>query len=613
MKLNFFKFLLLFVFIPLSLNIFNPNEKNAKLINEYDIVCDPGNITYEINITKTKKYLHLIKDTYIKEFILYDEKYNEIPYVSNSEYDFFYRIDSKDKLYLVKNHALAYCLSFQYSNNSSIIFIPNEIYKYPIISNMGGQYFKTKIENLAKRHFIFYFRYPPDANSGSYYNYELYIDNDRVFHRTDKFVFSMILTKKEIDAKIILPTGRLIANLTYMSIPYSNITDDVLICNDDSENIKSFLIKKPKTDFTYIWYSLSSDKIHFYKDNAYTSTLKESFKAVWNEYEYFVLMKDKGCFQIKYLNIYQSIIIYKKDTLIISTTSIYNLIYEDTAQTFFNITLYSKENNFIEKIRIQNYGPTLDIKKDRNNLYYYEFAYSSNYEGRIYFDIYFNLTQKDYILVEFDIRNNLTPEKLIINIKEEQNKNIKDIGNNGTLEIITDYNDTETYIFSNSDIESYTFNNTMIDKDNNYIYNVICRLWKCNKGRIKIFCKFYEDLKYETKNLIFSNTTYSYRKYTFNIINYCIISINKINGNIPFIYSEDQIIDIDSGYILYFKFKYDLYSKEKLFLFDNKFKSAYFEKCTTKPIKREIDCQISNEKLKSILSFSGENFFFSKF
>jgi hypothetical protein len=158
------------------------------------------------------------------------------------------------------------------------------------------------------------------------------------------------------------------------------------------------------------------------------------------------------------LNIYQSIIIYKKDTLIISTTSIYNLIYEDTAQTFFNITLYSKENNFIEKISIQKYGPTLDIKKDRNNLYYYEFAYSSNHEGRIYFDIYFNLAQKDYILVEFDIRNNLTPDKLIINIKEEQNKNIKDIGNNGTLEIITDYNDTETYIFSNSDIESYTFN-----------------------------------------------------------------------------------------------------------------------------------------------------------
>ena len=85
MKLNFFKFLLLFVFIPLSLNIFNPNEKNAILINEYDIVCDPGNITYEINITKTKKYLHLIKDTYIKEFKLFDEKYNEIPYVSNSE------------------------------------------------------------------------------------------------------------------------------------------------------------------------------------------------------------------------------------------------------------------------------------------------------------------------------------------------------------------------------------------------------------------------------------------------------------------------------------------------------------------------------------------------
>ena len=95
--------------------------------------------------------------------------------------------------------------------------------------------------------------------------------------------------------------------------------------------------------------------------------------------------------------------------------------------------------------------------------------------------------------------------------------------------------------------------------------------------------------------MIFSNTTYSYRKYTFNILNYCIISINKINGYIPFIYSEDQKIDIDSGYTLYFKFKYDLYSKEKLLLFDNKYKSAYFDKCKTNTIKKEINCEISNE------------------
>lgn len=296
--MKFLKFLSFFVVIPLSLNGLNPDKNNAKLINEYDIICEVGNTTYEINNTKIKKYFHLIKDKNIKEFKLYDEKDNEIPYVSNTEYDFFYQIDSKVKLYLVANKVLSHCLSFKYSNNDSIIFIPNEVYKYPaLISYIREQYIKTRIENLAKKHFIFYFRYPPDASSSRYYDYDLYIDDIIVFQKTDKSVFSMISTKKEIDVKILLPYGQLIANLTYMSVPYSNITDDTIICNDDSENIKSFFIKKPKTNFEYIWYSLSSDNIQFYKNNAYTSVLKESFKAVWNQNEYFVLMKEKDAFK----------------------------------------------------------------------------------------------------------------------------------------------------------------------------------------------------------------------------------------------------------------------------------------------------------------------------
>lgn len=546
--MKFLIFLLLFAFINFSFNKLypgNPGKYNAKLINEYDIICDTGNITYEINNTKIKKYFHLIKDKHIEEFGLFDENDNEIPYVTNTEYDFFYQIDSTDKLYLVVNPKLAYCFSFKYSNNNSIFFIPNEIYKYPVVINyVREQYIKTRIEVLAKKHFIFYFRYPPDASSSKYYDYILYIDNVTIFEKTDKYVFSMISTKKEIDAKILLPYGKIIANLTYMSIPYSNITDNTLICKDSSENIISFFIKKPKTNFDYIWYSLSSDNIQFYKDNAYTSVLKESFKAVWNQYEYFVLMKDKGCFQIKYSNVYDVIVINYKDTILVSTSSVYNLRFTDADQLFqeFKITLYSKENNFLTKIKIRDVYQTLEIKKDNNNLYFYEFTASTNYEGKINFEIYFNLTQRDYIQVEFDIRKNISPEKLIINIAEEGNKNIKDIGNNGTLEIITDYNDTETYIFSNADIESYTFNNTMIVNDNtNNIYNVTCRLWKCNKGKIKIFCNFYDDLESGTKNLIFSNTTYIYRKYTFNIINYGIICVNKINDTIPFIYSEDQI------------------------------------------------------------------------
>ena len=240
-----------------------PDKNNSKSLNEYDIACDlQGNTTYEIINTRIKRYFHLIKDKNIKEFNLFDEKDNEILYVAHTEYDFFYQIDSKAKLYLVVNRKLAHCLSFKYSNNNSIILKPNELYKYPVlISYIREQYIKTRIKNLSKKHFIFYFRYPPDPSSGRYYDYDLYIDNTIVFQRTDKYVFSMIPLKKEIEIKILLSYGNFIANFTYMSLPYSNITDDTLFCNDDSENIKSFFIKKPKTNYNYIWYLLSIDKI----------------------------------------------------------------------------------------------------------------------------------------------------------------------------------------------------------------------------------------------------------------------------------------------------------------------------------------------------------------
>ena len=90
--MKFLIFLLLFAFINFSFNKLypgNPGKYNAKLINEYDIICDTGNITYEINNTKIKKYFHLIKDKHIEEFGLFDENDNEIPYVTNTEYDYF--------------------------------------------------------------------------------------------------------------------------------------------------------------------------------------------------------------------------------------------------------------------------------------------------------------------------------------------------------------------------------------------------------------------------------------------------------------------------------------------------------------------------------------------
>ena len=146
----------------------------------------------------------------------------------------------------------------------------------------------------------------------------------------------------------------------------------------------------------------------------------------------------------------------------------------------------------------------------------------------------------------------------------------------------------------------------MTDESDN-IYTVQCRFWKI-KEKVKIFCRFSQDLSYTTHNLTFSNIDYEYKNYTIRILNHCNIIINQIKASIPFIYSDIQNVNLDQGDISSIKFKYDIYSNEDIFLFDNKFKSVYFEKCSIEAKAHELTCQISNKKIKSIATYSGEKF-----
>ena len=317
-------------------------------------------------------------------------------------------------------------------------------------------------------------------------------------------------------------------------------------------------------------------------------------------------MRDKGCMQIKYQNIFFYLSLNKKDSILISTSDTYKFVYNETSKKDMDIAIYSTENNFINSIKIEDKKQNLEIKR-YNDKYFYNF-FSTNTDGEINIEINFNLNENEYLIIDFEIDYNIPPEKLIMNIKEEDNKKIRDIGKRGTLEILTDYNDTETNIFNNSIIEHYTFDNTMIGNDDN-IYNVQCRLWKSNTGMIKLFCKLARDLINPTQFLKFSDTEFIFKKYTFNIKNNCNIPVNQIIEFIPFIYSEKQIINLDNADILSFKFKYDYYSNETLFLFDNKFKIANFDDCLINLNESEIICHISIEKLKSILSFTGEKFY----
>ena len=603
-----FNILLLFVSISLSLHKLTPDINNTTLLNENEIKCIPySTITYKINNNQDKKYFHLIKQTQISEFALYEE-YNELSYETNTDCDFYYPITPNTILYLVIKTDLKYCISFKYSNFNSTTFIFNEEYSYPVFED--NRYIQTKIEGVGNKHFILYCTH---STTSDFYSYNLYINNVKYQAESGYRIFSTILTEDEINLKIELPSRlKIIVYYKYISVPYSNITDDSLIFKDDSNNFHSYFINKPKTNFSVFWYSLSSNKTIYYKNKQTRTKLQDIISSInWDNSEHFILMKEKGSYQIKYMNQMNYISINNIDRVLISTSPIKPFAFGGKEFKNMDIYLYSTENNFISDILIGQIRKNLDIKKV-NNKYFYIFNSDSNYLGQIILNIKFNLAEKEYIFVDFEFEDYAADENITLNIKEEDNNIIKEIGNKGTLEILTDHNDTETNYFSNLNIISYTFNNTMIDNDNN-TYNVQCKLWKACNGKIKIFCKFDDDLINTTQNLVFSDINLDYKKHILNVKNYCKINIKKINAYIPFIYSDKQIINLDSEEMLSFKFEYDFFSNEKLFLFDNKFKSAYFDKCSINSYENEIICQISNKKLKSILSYSGEKFYLATF
>jgi len=591
--------LLLFVSISLSLNELIPDKDNAILLNELDTKCNNGIITYKITNNQSQKYFHLIKDTSITEFELYDDD-NKLSYETSTTYDFFYPITPNHILYLVVSVQNEKCISFKYYESNSINFKINEEFSYPFLAS--GQTIETTIKNCSNKNFFIY-----DKSSSPSYSltYNLYFNGIR-YSTLYLDAFYKILKENIINLKISISSMKQVVTFTYILAENSNLTDDTLICNNDFSIFRTYFIKQ-KPNYSKFWYSLSSDKIEYYQDKRPQTNLHgiQGHTKYGNIIDNIILMRDKGCFQIKYQDNSESITINKKESFLISTSDPYYFKYTDNSNEDMDITIYSTENNFINSIKIQGSEETLKIKKGIDK-YFYNF-FSTNTEGEIDLEINFNIYEKEYIIIDFEIDNYIPQDKLIINIKEEDNKKIIDIGNQGTFEIITDYNDNETDIFDNSNIEYYTFDNKIKGDDN--IYDVQCRLWKSNNSMIKIFCKLAQDLIYPTKNLAFYDTEYNYRKYTFNINNYCNIPINQIIEYIPFIYSEKQIIKLDSEDIQSFKFKYDYYSNETLFLSDNKFKIVNFDDCLINSNEREIICHISNKKIKRILSFSGEKFY----
>ena len=252
--MKFLNILLLFASISLSLNELIPDKDNAISLNELNLTCNTGNITYKINNNQNQKYFHLIKDTSITEFELYEED-NKLSYETSYTYDFFYPITPNHILYLVVNVKNDKCISFKYYDSNSINLKMNEVYSYPFV--VYHQKFETTINNSSNKNFFLY------AKSSSSISFNLNINDAEYSNLNDLNAFYKIIKENVIKLKIEIVYPKGVLNFTYILAENSNLTDDTLICNDDFSIFRTYVIKQ-KPNYSLFWYSLSSDKLGYY-------------------------------------------------------------------------------------------------------------------------------------------------------------------------------------------------------------------------------------------------------------------------------------------------------------------------------------------------------------
>ena len=151
-----------------------------------------------------------------------------------------------------------------------------------------------------------------------------------------------------------------------------------------------------------------------------------------------------------------------------------------------------------------------------------------------YYNLYHSNVSARYINSQPDNDKLSQDDFVVMRIKNEDNNNTLEIGLEGTLNIITDYNDTEMNIFDIDDIEEKTSFETILLDENNNEYNTKCRLWKPENEKIRLFCNLQRIYKYAKHNLTLPEVSLIYNNYNVSIIPECSIIINQLTYNIPF-------------------------------------------------------------------------------
>ena len=198
---------------------------------------------------------------------------------------------------------------------------------------------------------------------------------------------------------------------------------------------------------------------------------------------------------------------------------------------------------------------------------------------------------------------NIPPENFVlIRIKLEDNKDIIQIGKNGFLYLITNYNDNERNVFNESDIEEKISFNSYIYSKYNSKHSANCRLWNPKNDKLRVFCKLNNLFYFSEGEITLETIQFDYQNYTIFIVSNDYFKVRQLSYNMPFLYSEKLKINIEEGIESYqFLFKYELYEKEILYI-NQGISYVVLDNCSIK--NKEVVCKISKDKLEENLILS---------
>ena len=176
------------------------------------------------------------------------------------------------------------------------------------------------------------------------------------------------------------------------------------------------------------------------------------------------------------------------------------------------------------------------------------------------------------------------------------------MGTEGNFYLNTDYYDSKA-IFNSSDIEDNSeFATTIYNYYSNY--ETTCRLWKPSNENLKIFCKVEKASRiFSIYDSYLNSGSFIYKSYRVNIerpssnYNFSLYQISDL----PIIYSEAQVINIEEGKNLYeLRFKYKEYNNQLLLLYYNG-AYKYLGNCSDKLKDNYLICKLEKEEIEEIL------------